>query len=173
MPDGQQWQVLGNAVLYSFVILLRFGSVNTCRWRKTVSGRRNLVLAGQNQRHYSTEWNQRCIQNVASCYVLCLDLLFSLLWTLPTLQDFNLWRCSVLLMVTVETVVPALFGSLTRSSRVVLCWYSTRRDLAWSPSLREIDSHLEFRPFSNKCANSCCLLTKLFAYCPVAHPSLV
>ncbi len=30
--------------------------------------------------------------------------------------DFNPWRCSVLLMVTVETVVPALFRSLTRSS---------------------------------------------------------
>ncbi len=52
-------------------------------------------------------------------------------------------------------------------------WYSTRRDLAWSPSPREIDSHREFLPFSNNCANSCCLLTKLFAYCPVAHPSLV
>ncbi len=102
--------------------------------------------------------------------------------TLRTLQDFNPWRCSVLLMVTVETVVPALFRSLTRSSRVVLGWsphpsqdhwYSTRRDLAWSPSPREIDSHLEFLPFSNNCTNSCCLLTKLFAYCPVAHPSLV
>ncbi len=41
------------------------------------------------------------------------------------LQDFNPWRCSVLLMVTVETVVPALFRSLTRSSRVVLGWYLT------------------------------------------------
>uniref|UniRef100_A0A672N5X2 Microtubule-associated protein RP/EB family member 1-like n=1 Tax=Sinocyclocheilus grahami TaxID=75366 RepID=A0A672N5X2_SINGR len=40
--------------------------------------------------------------------------------TLPTLQDSNPRRCSVLLMVTVETVVPALFRSLTRSSRVVL-----------------------------------------------------
>ncbi len=40
--------------------------------------------------------------------------------TLRTLQDFNPWRCSVLIMVTVETVVPALFRSLTRSSRVVL-----------------------------------------------------
>uniref|UniRef100_A0A672K421 Sprouty related EVH1 domain containing 3 n=1 Tax=Sinocyclocheilus grahami TaxID=75366 RepID=A0A672K421_SINGR len=46
-------------------------------------------------------------------------------------------------------------------------------DLAWSPSPREIDSHLEFLPFSNNCANNCCLLTKLFAYFPVAHPSLV
>ncbi len=40
-------------------------------------------------------------------------------------------------------------------------------------SPREIDSHLEFLPFSNNCSNSCCLLTKLFAYWPVAHPSLV
>ncbi len=93
------------------------------------------------------------------------------------LQDFNPWRCSGLLMVTVETVVPALFRSLT-SSRLIPHlsldhWYSTRRDLAWSPSSREIDSHLEFLPFSNNCAKSCCFLTKLFAYCPVAHPSLV
>ncbi len=48
------------------------------------------------------------------------------------------------------------------SSRLILHlsqdhWYSTRRDLAWSPSPREIDSHLEFLPFSNNCTNSCCL----------------
>ncbi len=42
--------------------------------------------------------------------------------TLCALQDFNPWRCSVLLMVTIETVVPALFRSLTRSSHVVLGW---------------------------------------------------
>ncbi len=102
--------------------------------------------------------------------------------TLHALQDFNPWRCSVLLMVTVETVVPALLQVIDQvlpcSSRRIPHlsqdhWYSTRRDLAWSPSPREIDSHLEFLPFSNNCANSCCLLTKLFAYCPVAHPSLV
>ncbi len=94
---------------------------------------------------------------------------------LRTLQDFDPWRCSVLLMVTVETVVPALFRSLIRSSRVVLGWsltffqdnwYSSRRDLAWSPSPREIDSHLKFLPFSNNCANSCCLLTKLLSCSP-------
>ncbi len=45
--------------------------------------------------------------------------------TLRTLQDFNPWRCSVLLMVTVETMIPALFRSLTRSSRVVLDWSLT------------------------------------------------
>ncbi len=66
----------------------------------------------------------------------------------------------VLLMVTVETVVPALFRSLTRSSRVVLGWSLTFLNL-------------EFLQFSNNCTNSCCLLTKLFACCPVAHPSLV
>ncbi len=48
-----------------------------------------------------------------------------------------------------------------------------RQDLTWSPSPRGIDSHLEFLSFFYNCANSCCLLTKLFAYCPVAHPSLV
>ncbi len=100
---------------------------------------------------------------------------------LHTLQDFNPWRCSVLLMVTVEIVVPALQiidQVLPCCSRLIPHlsqdhWYSTRRDLAWSPSPSEIDSHLEFLPFSNNCANSCCILTKLFAYCPVAHPSLV
>ncbi len=45
--------------------------------------------------------------------------------TMRALLDFNSWRCSVLLMVTVETVVPALFRSLTRSSRVVLGWSLT------------------------------------------------
>ncbi len=45
--------------------------------------------------------------------------------TLRALQDFNPWRCSVLLMVTVEPVVPALFRSLIRSSRVVLGWSLT------------------------------------------------
>ncbi len=30
------------------------------------------MLAGRNRWHYSTEWNLRFIQNVASCYVLCL-----------------------------------------------------------------------------------------------------
>ncbi len=98
------------------------------------------------------------------------------------LQDFNPWWCSVLLMVTVDTVVLVLFRSLTRYSHVVLGWSLTFLriiDTPWgeilhgAPVLREIDSHLEFLPFSNNCANSCCLFTKLFAYCPVAHSSLV
>lgn len=37
----------------------------------------------------------------------------------------------------------------------------------------EGDLHLKLLPFYNNCANTCCLLTKLFAYCPVAIPSLV
>ena len=44
---------------------------------------------------------------------------------------------------------------------------------AWSRRQRVIDRHLELFLFSNNCANSCCLLTKLLAYCPVAHPSRV
>lgn len=38
---------------------------------------------------------------------------------------------------------------------------------------REIDHRLELLPFSNYCTSSCYLLTKLLAYSPVAHPSLV
>ncbi len=54
----KQLTVLGNAVLYSFI-------------QKSAEVR-NLALAGRNRWHYSTEWNLRFIQNVASCYVLCL-----------------------------------------------------------------------------------------------------
>jgi hypothetical protein len=42
--------------------------------------------------------------------------------TFGALQDFNQLRRSVLLMVLFETVVPALFRSLTRSCHVVLGW---------------------------------------------------
>ncbi len=47
--------------------------------------------------------------------------------------DFNPWRCNVLLMVTVETVVPALFRSLTGSCRVVLGWFLTFLRIIISP----------------------------------------
>ncbi len=102
--------------------------------------------------------------------------------TLRALQGFNPWRCSVLVMVTVETVVPTLFRSLTRSSRVVLGWSLTFLriiDTPWgeishgAPVRGRLTVILNFFHFSNNCANSCCLLTKLFAYCPVVHPSLV
>ncbi|MEQ2238865.1 hypothetical protein ILYODFUR_037682 [Ilyodon furcidens] len=46
-------------------------------------------------------------------------------------------------------------------------------DLVWSPRPREIDHHLELLPFPYNCSNSCCLLTRLLGYLPVAHPSLV
>ncbi len=83
----------------------------------------------------------------------------------------NRWDCGPSSLQVIDQVLPC-------SSRLIPHlsldhWYSTRRDLAWSPSPRDIDSHLEFLPFSNNCTNSCCLLTKLFAFCPVAHPSLV
>lgn len=52
-------------------------------------------------------------------------------------------------------------------------WCSKRRDIAWNSRPREIDGRLELLPFFNNCSNSCCLLTKLLAYCPVSHPSLV
>ncbi len=54
-----------------------------------------------------------------------------------TCMDFNPWRCSVLLMVTVKTVVPALFRALTRSSRVVLGWSLTFLRITDTPQ-REI-----------------------------------
>ncbi len=53
--------------------------------------------------------------------------------TLHALQDFNPWRCSVLLMVNVEIVVPALFKSLTRSSCVVLGWSLTFLRIIYTP----------------------------------------
>ncbi len=52
-------------------------------------------------------------------------------------------------------------------------WNSTRRDLAWSPSPREIDSYLVFLPFANNHTNCCHLLTKLLGDGLVAHSSLV
>jgi len=52
-------------------------------------------------------------------------------------------------------------------------WCPTRWDLAWSSRPREIDHHPGLFPFSNNCTNCCCLLAKLLACCPVAHPSLV
>ncbi len=52
----------------SFRSLLRFGSLNTLL---TLPLEKDCV--GKAKRwHYSTEWNLRFIQNVASCYVLCL-----------------------------------------------------------------------------------------------------
>ncbi len=52
----------------SFTSLLRFGSLNTLL---TLPVEKDCVGKAK-QWHYSTEWNLRFIQNVASCYVLCL-----------------------------------------------------------------------------------------------------
>ena len=91
------------------------------------------------------------------------------------------WRHSVLLIVFFETVVPALFRSLTRSCRVVLGWFLTLlmiidapqgEILHGAPDRGWLTVILNFFYFLI-IAPSCCLLTKLFAYCPVAHPSLV
>ncbi len=45
--------------------------------------------------------------------------------TLRALQDFSSSRRSVLPIVFLVTMVPAALQSLTRSSRVVLCWFLT------------------------------------------------
>ncbi|MED6260114.1 hypothetical protein ATANTOWER_002358 [Ataeniobius toweri] len=75
-------------------------------------------------------------------------------------------------MVFFETVFPALFRSLTRSCHAVL-----ERSLTFLMIIDalggEILHHLELLSFSYNCSNSSYLLTKLFGYFPVAHPSLV
>ncbi len=102
--------------------------------------------------------------------------------TLRALQDFNQWRCSVLLMVTVETVVPALFRSLTRSSRVVLGWSLTflriidtprGEILQGAPVRGRLTVILNFFHFLIIAPTVVAFSALLFAYCPVAHPSLV
>ncbi len=102
--------------------------------------------------------------------------------TLRALQDFNPWRCSVLLMITVETVVPALFRSLTRSSRVVLGWSLTflkiidtpRGEILHGAPVRgRLTVILSFFHFLIIVPTVIAFSTKLFVYCPVANPSLV
>ncbi len=101
---------------------------------------------------------------------------------LRVLQDFSPSRRSVLPIVFLVTMVPAALRSLTRSSRIVSGliphrshdhWNSTRWDLAWNPSLREIDSYFVFLPFANNRTNCCHLLTKLLGDGLVANSSLV
>ncbi len=78
MPDSQQWEVFGNTVLYSFiqksaaVRFFEYAANSAAGERLRRGGGRNLALARRNRWHYSTEWKLRFIQNVASCYVLCL-----------------------------------------------------------------------------------------------------
>ncbi len=77
--------------------------------------------------------------------------------TLRALQDFSPSQRSVL---------PIAFLVIPRRSHDH--WNSTRWDLAWSPSPREIDSYFVFLPFAN---NS--FITKLLGDGLVAHSSLV
>jgi len=88
------------------------------------------------------------------------------------MQDFNPWRCSVLLMVTFETVVPALFRSLTRSSRVVLGWSLTflkiidtprGKILHWAPVRGKLTVILNFFHFLN-------IAPKVVAFSPSCMP---
>ncbi len=62
---------------------------------------------------------------------------------LQVLQDFSPSRHSVLPIVFLVTMIPAALRSL-RSSRVVLDWFLSPEDLAWSHRPREIDSYLFF-----------------------------
>ncbi len=99
--------------------------------------------------------------------------------TLRALQDFSHSRRSVLPIVFLVTMVPAALRSLTRCSSGLIPhrshdhWNSTRWDLAWSLSPREIDSYFVFLPFANYHTNCCHLLTKLLGDGHVAHSSLV
>ncbi len=68
MTDSQEWWVLGNAVLYSFI--QKFATVRffECAANSAVGE------IGETGDIIFTEWNLRFIQNVASCYVLCLTI---------------------------------------------------------------------------------------------------
>ncbi len=98
--------------------------------------------------------------------------------TLRVLQGFSPSRRCVLPNVFLVNMVPAALRSLTCSSGLNLHrshdhWNSTRWDLSWSPSPREIYNYFEFIPFANNCTDCCHLLTKLHGDGLVAHSSLV
>ncbi len=70
-------QVLGNAVLYSFIqksAAVRFFeyAANSAGEERLRQEGKTLCLRGETGDIIFTEWNQRFIQNVASFYVLCL-----------------------------------------------------------------------------------------------------
>ncbi len=84
--------------------------------------------------------------------------------TFRAMQDFKPWRLSVLLIVALETMVPALFTALTSSSRVVLGWFFTilsiidthkERSSVGPQSEGHWQSSLASLPFSDNCSNSC------------------
>jgi hypothetical protein len=82
-----------------------------------------------------------------------------------------LWDCGPSSLQVIDQVLPCSSGLIPHLPHDH--WCPTRWDIAWNPRTRVIDRHLELLPFCNNCTNNCCLLTKLLAYCPVAHPSLV
>ncbi len=71
----------------------------------------------------------------------------------------------------IDKILPCSSGLIPHRSHDH--WNSTRWDLAWSPSPREIDSYFVFLPFANNRTNCCHLLTKLLGDDLVAHSSLV
>ncbi len=85
-------------------------------------------------------------------------------------QLFSWWLWSQLLEI-IDKILPCSPGLIPHRSHDH--WNSTRWDLAWSPSLREIDSYFVFLPFANNRTNCCHLLTKLLGDGLVAHSSLV
>ncbi len=79
MTDSQEWWVLGNAVLYSFI--QKFATVRffECAANSAIGeigggGGKTSRSRGETGDIIFTEWNLRFIQNVASCYVLCLTI---------------------------------------------------------------------------------------------------
>lgn len=97
--------------------------------------------------------------------------------TLCALQDYGAgvfyWWFSI------ETVVPALFGSLTRSCHVglgtslivlMIIDASQKGILHGLADGGRVTVILNFPPFSYNCTSSYC---KLLPYCPVANPSIV
>ncbi len=101
--------------------------------------------------------------------------------TLRALQDFSHSRRSVTncflgdyglsCLEIIDKILPCSSGLIRHRSHDH--WNSTRWDLAWSPSPREIDSYFVFLPFANNHTNCCHLLTKLLGDGLVAHSSLV
>ncbi len=100
--------------------------------------------------------------------------------TLRALQDFSPSWCSVTncflgdygpsCLEIIHKILSCSSGLIPHRSHDH--WNSTRRDLAWSPSPRKIDSYFVFLSFANNHTNCCHLLTKLLGDGLVAHSSL-
>ncbi len=101
--------------------------------------------------------------------------------TLRALQDFSPSWCSVTncflgdygpsCLEIIDKILPCSSGLIPHRSYDH--WNSTRWDLAWSPSPREIENYFVFLPFASNCTKCCHLLTKLLDGGLVVHSSLV